>query len=109
MEGFQRLLGLRDQSIARSLSTHRKSQRVNPHRHSNFEWDSNPRTQHLKDRKQFILQAASHCKRHNGLRWIKLKREKYSKELGHILRGVLCYDAVISVKYVPKYPIHFLP
>jgi hypothetical protein len=45
-----------DQPAARPLPTHKH--RINAHRHSCLEWDSNPRSQRSGDRRQFMPQTA---------------------------------------------------
>jgi hypothetical protein len=50
---------MEDQHIARSLPTHRTTQTQNKHRqtHPCLEWDSNPRSQRSKERRQFMPQT----------------------------------------------------
>jgi hypothetical protein len=45
-----------DQPVARPLPTHRTTQTQNKctHRHQCLEWDSNPRSQRLSERRQFM-------------------------------------------------------
>jgi hypothetical protein len=52
-----------DQPVAKPLSTHRTSHRINGHSHPRLEWDSNPRSQHSSERRQSILRPRDHCDR----------------------------------------------
>jgi hypothetical protein len=49
-----RTLWMGDQPVARPLPTQNKTDRINAHRHSFLEWDSNPRSQRSSERIKFM-------------------------------------------------------
>jgi hypothetical protein len=51
-------------SQGRYLHTEQHKNRVNPHRHSCFDWDSNPQSQCSRKRRRSCLRPSDHCDRH---------------------------------------------